>query len=133
MIINIGMIGSRHYKHLDNISDVMDWLEQKVFCLGYSQIKWFSGGASGVDTRVRQECEKRKNDFTEFKPDFSNGYDVQKYFDRNDLIVNKVNILIAFWDGESHGTSYTISRAGRLGKTVLTILDKPVNLEMLEI
>lgn len=127
------MIGSRHYRCLDNVTDVMDWIEQKMFCLGYSHIKWFSGGALGVDTRVRLECQKRKNDFTEIKPDFTNGYNISKYFERNDLIVNKVNVLVAFWDGSSHGTYYTISRASRLGKTVLTILDKPVNLEMLEI
>lgn len=133
MNINIAMIGSRHYKHLDNVSDVIDWLEQKLFSIGYAEIKYFSGGASGVDTRVRIECQRRNNIFEEIKPDFSNGYNVTKYFERNDLIVNKVNILVAFWDGKSHGTSYTITRAGRLGKTVLIILDKPVNTEMLQI
>jgi hypothetical protein len=130
MRINIGITGSRHYKHLNNIGDVIDWLINK---LAYAELKFVSGGAYGVDTQARIECSKRRLLFEEIKPDFSNGYDVSKYFERNDLIVNKVSILVAFWDGSSHGTSYTFSRAGRLGKTVLVILDKPVNTEMLEL
>lgn len=37
---------------------------------------------------------------------------------RNKLIVKNAEIIIAFWDGKSRGTKFTIDYAKRIGKEI---------------
>ena len=43
------------------------------------------------------------------------------YHHRNRLIVEACEELIAFWDGKSTGTKYTIGYARRMGKKVTVV------------
>lgn len=38
------------------------------------------------------------------RPDFSKGYDVKKYHERNKRIVEEADIVVMFWDKKSKGT-----------------------------
>jgi predicted Rossmann fold nucleotide-binding protein DprA/Smf involved in DNA uptake len=80
-----------------------------------------SGGALGVDCFAEAYARARKLPVRVFRPDFSRGYDVSQYFVRNRLIVDSCEHLIAFWDGKSQGTKYTIDYARSQGKPVSII------------
>lgn len=76
-----------------------------------------SGGARGVDTYARQFSIENNIPLTEFLPDY-NRYGRTAPLVRNRLIVENCDCLIAFWDGKSRGTKYTIDYATKIGKPV---------------
>lgn len=75
-----------------------------------------SGGARGADQMA--ETWARRNDVETqiFLPDHKNYK--HAYHHRNRLIAEACDKLIAFWDGRSTGTKYTIGYARRIGKPV---------------
>ena len=74
-----------------------------------------SGGAIGVDTLARQYAEQNKITIIEFLPEYSK-YGRKAPLLRNIQIVENCDSVIAFWDGKSHGTKFTIDYAKKLGK-----------------
>ncbi|MBD3260616.1 MAG: DUF2493 domain-containing protein [Candidatus Altiarchaeales archaeon] len=74
-----------------------------------------SGGAMGVDTYAEVYAKAHNIPFKKYLPRFQTGedrrYDVRDYFERNRLMVNDADMVIAFWDGKSKGTKYTIGYA----------------------
>lgn len=77
------------------------------------------GGANGVDTIVEKWAKRNKIEFAAFLP----RYDIYggKYapLKRNEDMVAYCDIVIAFWDGKSKGTEYTIRYAAKLGREVI--------------
>lgn len=66
-----------------------------------------SGGAAGVDTSARAYALSHNLKLTEFLPEY------QKYgraapLKRNLSIIEYSDLVLAFWDGKSHGTKYVI-------------------------
>jgi len=87
-----------------------------------TDIVFVSGAAiSGADKLVKKYAEEYKYEIIEFPPQ----YDKYPYkvapIKRNDQIVEKADVLIAFWDGKSKGTKYTIERAYKKGMPVRII------------
>lgn len=80
-----------------------------------------SGGAAGVDSFAAQFANEHSIKLIEFLPDFSQGYDPSQYFLRNRRIVQESDVLFCFWDGRSHGTSYTLEYALSQGKEVTIV------------
>ena len=76
-----------------------------------------SGGAKGVDTYAREFAQKHGLILIEYLPDYDK-YGRQAPLIRNRLIVENCDCLIAFWDGESRGTAYTLDYAQKLGKPI---------------
>ena len=79
-----------------------------------------SGGAMGIDRCARHYANANGIKLTEFLPEY-NKYGRVAPLRRNELIVNAADIVIAFWDGDSRGTKYTINCARRAGKEVSII------------
>lgn len=77
-----------------------------------------SGGAKGVDSCAAAYANGHNIKLVEFLPDYSR-FGRCAPLKRNNLIVEASDIVIAFWDGKSRGTKYTIDYARKAGKKVL--------------
>lgn len=71
-----------------------------------------SGGAVGVDTLAEKYADERGIEKMIIYPNYEL-YGRSAPLIRNKLIVDNADLVIAFWDGESRGTEYTISYAQR--------------------
>lgn len=79
-----------------------------------------SGGARGVDTSAACYARERGIALKEFLPDYDR-YGKGAPLRRNDEIAAYADAALAFWDGASRGTAYTIKAFERLGKPVTVI------------
>lgn len=79
-----------------------------------------SGGAKGVDTCAREFALAHGIRLTEFLPDYKR-YGRGAPLKRNLLIVENADLVLAFWDGASHGTKHTIDYAKKIGVPVRLI------------
>lgn len=68
----------------------------------------YTGGAVGIDRRVRAFAESRGVQVTEILPEY-NLYGKGAPLIRNELIVRLSDIIYVFWDGKSKGTEYVIN------------------------
>ena len=80
-----------------------------------------SGGAKGVDLCAKEYAKKNDIKYTEFLPDY-NRYGRAAPIKRNDEIINYSDEIVAFWDGASKGTQYTVKKAQKIGKNVTVII-----------
>lgn len=79
-----------------------------------------SGGAKGVDTQAADYAVQNGIPLIVHKPNYAlhkQGAPIR----RNELIVADCDILLAFWDGKSKGTKYTIDYARKKGKEVQVV------------
>ena len=77
-----------------------------------------SGGAKGVDKLAEDFAKANDIPFKEFKANWEK-YGKGAGFIRNSLIVEKADMVIAFWDGKSTGTKDSIDKAIKKRKTLL--------------
>lgn len=81
-----------------------------------------SGGARGADKLAERYAHERSLPVRVFLPkhqlDRSVPYHAKWYLDRNREIVDYADHVVAFWDGHSNGTRYTIDYATRTGAPV---------------
>ena len=81
-----------------------------------------SGGARGVDTLAREYASRHSLKLTEFLPNYK-VYGRAAPIKRNEELAEQADQVLAFWDGHSRGTAYTIRRFEALGKKVAVVLD----------
>ena len=79
-----------------------------------------SGGAKGIDLLAKEYANRREIVYTEFLPNY-NLYGRCAPIKRNEEIARYADEAIAFWDGKSKGTDYTIKFFKKLGKKVTII------------
>lgn len=94
--MKVAVIGSRGLT-------ISNWEEYLPACI----TEIVSGGAAGVDTSARAYPLSHNLKLTEFLPEY------QKYgraapLKRNLSIIEYSDLVLAFWDGISHGTKYVI-------------------------
>lgn len=77
-----------------------------------------SGGAKGADTYAKEFAKKHNLNLIEFLPEYDKYPPKQAPLIRNKKIVEECDCLLAFWDGTSRGTKYTIDYAKELGKPI---------------
>lgn len=77
-----------------------------------------SGGARGIDTCARDYARKKGLIMVEFFPDYEK-YGRRAPIIRNDRIIDYADLVIAFWDGKSHGTKYVIDNCKKINKQVI--------------
>lgn len=73
-----------------------------------------SGGARGADTLAKDYAESNGIPIIEFLPEYDR-YGRQAPLKRNIKIVDNCDFLIAFWNGTSRGTKFTIDYAVKRG------------------
>lgn len=94
--MKVAVIGSRNLK-IDNLGE---YLPDNV-------TEIVSGGAKGVDASAKEYAEAHNLKLTEFLPNYEK-YGRSAPLKRNIAIIENVDLVLAFWDGGSHGTKYVI-------------------------
>ena len=77
-----------------------------------------SGGAIGVDSCARDYAKRHGLKLIEYFPDYQHYGGGHAPLVRNRLIVDECDCLLAFWDGTSRGTKYTIDYATNVDKSM---------------
>ena len=104
--MKVAVIGSRNLK----VDDLGKYLPE-----GVTEI--VSGGARGVDTCAREYARANKIKLTEFLPEYDK-YGRGAPLRRNITIIEYSDLVLAFWDGSSHGTKYVIDNCKKRGVPV---------------
>jgi hypothetical protein len=112
----VAIIGSRDYA---NPGLVVGTVQAMVAKHGKEAFGIVSGGARGVDRVGVEEADRLGVHTKVFKPDKNNQSIVKALKERNSQIVQKADIVIAFWDGKSRGTMNAVFKAKRWGKKVI--------------
>ena len=66
-----------------------------------------SGGARGVDSCARSYAQTHGIKLTEFLPEYEK-FGRSAPLKRNITIIENADLVLAFWDGTSHGTKFVI-------------------------
>jgi len=82
-----------------------------------------SGGAKGIDTLAEKYADKNDIPKLIFLPDYKKHGKIAPLI-RNRQIVDNADIVIAFWNGFSSGTKFTIDYAKKCGKKIVVYLIK---------
>ena len=104
--MKVAVIGSRSL----TVQNLEKYLPQ-----GVTEI--VSGGAKGIDTCAREYAHQAGLKLTEFLPDYPR-YGRSAPLRRNLEIICYADQVIAFWDGQSHGTRFVIEECSKQGKKV---------------
>ena len=107
--MKIAVIGSRSLQ----IPELEPYLPEKT-------TEIVSGGAAGIDRRAAQCAQRNGWKLTEFLPDYR-CYGRAAPLVRNRQIVDYADAVVAFWDGHSRGTAYTVHYCRKTGKEVRVI------------
>ena len=107
--MKIAIIGSRSLK-LDNLGDFLPANITEIV----------SGGAKGVDSVAAEYAKQNNIKLTEFLPEYAR-YGRAAPLKRNQQIAEYADEVIAFWDGSSKGTMYTVELFRKRGKNITII------------
>lgn len=112
--MNIAIIGSRNPGNINFAQE----LEKRITINNNDVI--ISGGARGIDSLAAQYANANGLQMKEYCPDFTK-YGRGATFIRNREIVDNADVVVAFWNGTSKGTKYTIDYANKKGVSTLII------------
>lgn len=112
--MKIAIIGSRETGNI-NFEELL-----KKHLLIFPTDIIISGGARGIDTLAAQYARKHGMKLLEFRPDYAT-FGRGATFVRNRLIVDMADVVLAFWNGTSRGTKYTIEYAKKKYVPVIII------------
>jgi len=82
-----------------------------------------SGGAKGIDSCAKEYALQNRLKYTEFLPQYEK-YGRTAPLKRNIQIIEAADIVLAFWDGESHGTGFVIDKCNELKVACKVIIIK---------
>ncbi len=108
--MKIAIIGSRTL----TVPNIEEYLPE-----GVTEI--VSGGAKGIDEPAARFARIHGIKLTEFLPDYAR-YGRGAPLKRNEQIANYADAGIAFWNGSSRGTKYTIDLFRTLGKPITVVI-----------
>jgi hypothetical protein len=105
--VRIGIVGTRHFGYDRNVGKMcvnalIDQLPSDWIVV--------SGGAPGPDTWAIDGARRRGLAYKEYLPEDGKYSYKQARLERNKLIAEDVDILVAYWDGTSRGTLDTFQR-----------------------
>lgn len=124
----IAIVGTREFNDYSILKDIMTSLFS-----GINIVEIISGGAKGVDTLAKRYAEEKDIPLKEFLPAWDNidrkgaivkvnrwgkKYDAGAGFRRNQLIIERANVILAIWNGKSKGTKSSIDIAVKLRKNL---------------
>jgi len=107
--MTVAIIGSRGLE----VSDFGEYLPKETTTI-------VSGGAKGIDTCAKRYAEKNGIEIVEILPEYEK-YGRAAPLKRNIEIINKADIVLAFWDGASKGTKYVIDNCKKMKIDVIIV------------
>jgi hypothetical protein len=111
----VGIVGSQNYPEPARTAELVRWLHPEAIVV--------SGGTIGIDESARIHAVHQEHPVVELHPMGSNRHAwTQAAFKRNEWIAFITDIVVAFWDGQSHGTKSTIEAALKLKGLVIVAL-----------
>ncbi len=124
--MRVAIIGSRSIEY--------DKMRQKAYNLLCENIpanatEIVSGGAVGIDSLAEIYAKRNGLATKIFKPDYAR-YGKRAPLMRNDEIVSYAQYVLAFWDGSSHGTAYTVASCIKNGVPVKIVTLEPASASM---
>lgn len=105
---HVAVVGGRDFQDRDEMFEYLDTLLS--ITNRYLQIVIVSGGARGADTLAAEYARERAYKLIEYPADW-NRYGKSAGYKRNKQIVDKADMVVAFWDGKSRGTKHSIDLA----------------------
>ena len=118
--MHIAVIGSRNYTDYYGLETVLDeFIESKCGSL-YNECQIVSGGATGADTLAEMYANAKDMSIVIFRAEWKK-YGRGAGFKRNKDIIDKADVVFAFWDGKSTGTKNSIELAEKANKQVYII------------
>jgi predicted Rossmann fold nucleotide-binding protein DprA/Smf involved in DNA uptake len=108
--MKLAVIGSRSFTNATLLAKTLAQVKTPITCI-------ISGGASGADKLAEQWAILNRIETEIFLPDYKR-FGIRAPLVRNNHIVDAADNVLAFWDGKSSGTGYTINYARKQGKTV---------------
>ena len=117
--MTVAVIGSRNCENF-TVEQILAELPE-----GCTQI--ISGGAKGIDALAREAALRLDIPLICYSPDYA-AYGKAAPIKRNIQIVEKLDLVLAFWDFYSRGTANTIAQcvAQRVPVRVIGIGDNPL-------
>jgi SLOG family YspA-like protein len=103
--MKLAVVGKKEYTNYKDFRNVLDQIK------GIKKI--ISGGAVGTDAMAKRYAEESGIEFQEFPPQYEL-YSVEAKHNRDRRIVENCDRVLAFWDGNCEGTSYTMKYAMEL-------------------
>ena len=116
-VMRVAIVGSRSIEY-DRLKDTAYELLCRYIPANATEI--VSGGAVGIDTLAEIYAKSNHLPTKIFKPDYAK-YGRKAPILRNDEIVAYAQYVLAFWDGSSHGTAYTVATCIKEGVPVKII------------
>ena len=128
--MRVGIIGSRTYENKRKIREMI-WKLKNQF---KDELTIVSGGCvDGADKYAKKFALELDCKYLEFNPAHTNRnlysalhdayygkeYSTKYFFQRNKMLANYVDYLIAFMTDDSNGTLYTVKEARKKGKKVV--------------
>ena len=111
--MKVAVIGSRSFDDYEKMTKILD---------EFDITELVTSGAKGADSLAQKYAENRGITCKLFLPlhqtDPSVKYHVKWFFVRNTELVNYAEHIVAFWNGLSKGTKFTIDYAKSQGKPV---------------
>jgi hypothetical protein len=109
--MKIAIIGSRNIEDERPIINVLNELKNITSIV--------SGGAKGVDTIAEKWALSKGIETDIIKPNYAM-FKIKKLapLARNEEIILKCDLVLAFWDGKSKGTAHAIRIAQKLNKPI---------------
>lgn len=130
--MRVGIIGSRTYENKRKIKQMVFELKQKFG----NELTIVSGGCKdGADRYARKYALEMDCKYVEFNPAhtvrnlysalhnayYGKEYAAKWFFQRNKMLVNYIDYLVAFDSNTSSGTAYTVNEARKKGKKVVIL------------
>lgn len=107
--MRLAVIGSREFSDARLMADELEQHRETTTQL-------VSGGARGADKMSERWARKHGIETSIYYPNHKQYR--HPYHHRNRLIAENCDLLVAFWNGRSSGTRYTIDYARKIGKPV---------------
>jgi len=111
-VVKVAIIGTRNATNF-NYKKIAEHLPQECSVI-------ISGGAVGVDSAAEEYAQAYNIPFYKILPNYKL-YGRNAPLVRDTQIVNEADLVLAFWDMKSRGTSFTIAECIRLGVEVRII------------
>lgn len=106
--MKLAVIGSRSFTDYDQL---------KTLLKDHGITEIISGGASGADFLAERFAREHHLKLTVFRPDWDTHGRAAGII-RNRTIVDVADAVVAFWDGASRGTAFTIKYAQAQNKPI---------------